>query len=773
MKKIRKIFFLLLFFIISILFAKKIVGYFKIITNLAINEFSIQQKSGYIVRHETMNLDGITYSVYQEKSYNDIQIGTVITPPVLEIQGFTSPPTQTITIDSTERPIVTYRYTRNQYTLTINNSNYVTTSTPSGTYYYGTEIHLVADNTNIDGNSFVKWTDETYNNDYTFILTNNTTIGPIYAEPYIVTFEPNNGNSQTTKLVIKGESIGTIPDIRYDDCVGTTGDYLTRQCTYFYQFEGWYKEPTFENEVNEAFVPTEDITLYAKWSKIFYAYYGQKEFDGTNYIDTGIKLINQENAEKDFIITFTVDTNNGYSTANGGDRGTIFTDMNEKSDPYPGIHFFTQGSNKYTMNINVSGHKVKDSNTGYTTGEKIIIKKENGIVYYSYDNGPFIQINDFSSFTDYYDRAATFGAGINANGVAYRFFKGTLSDMSVELIDLPSYKIHFDANGGTGMMIDQQIKVGQTIALKDNSFEYEEKVFNGWNTQPDGTGISYSNKQLVTDIGSTGDIITLYAQWKDNFHYYIHFDANSGTGTMENQEFTYNAAAKKLSKNTFSKDEYIFTGWNTNADGSGNYYNDEEKVRNLTDVENETITLYAQYLKIKYNNSGDTIFDGTSNTFIDSGINLYSQENIDKDFEIRLTVKSVSSGNSTLSTIINCKDESNELWPGFNIRMSNSTTIVTLYKWKGTSGTSDVLATIASSKAPIDFIIRRRDGVVEVSYSFEGHDSSFQKIYDQADWSLNQYFADNVSFGGIYNNLHMPDRFFKGILSDIIISIDE
>ena len=40
-------------------------------------------------------------------------------------------------------------------------------------------------------------------------------------------------------------------------------------------------------------------------------------------------------------------------------------------------------------------------------------------------------------------------------------------------------------------------------------------------------------------------------------------------------------------------------------------------------------------MKIEYEKSGDTVFDGTVNTFIDTNVNLYTSDTIDKDFENR------------------------------------------------------------------------------------------------------------------------------------------
>ena len=90
--------------------------------------------------------------------------------------------------------------------------------------------------------------------------------------------------------------------------------------------------------------------------------------------------------------------------------------------------------------------------------------------------------------------------------------------------------------------------------------------------------------------------ITFVAQWEENT-YTVRFDKNSSSaaGTMANQSFTYDEAAKALSKNAFSRVGYTFAGWNMQADGKGTSYADEALVRNLTAEANGVVTLYAQW----------------------------------------------------------------------------------------------------------------------------------------------------------------------------------
>ena len=137
-------------------------------------------------------------------------------------------------------------------------------------------------------------------------------------------------------------------------------------------------------------------------------------------------------------------------------------------------------------------------------------------------------------------------------------------------------------------------------ATARNSSDVYHFVINNTNTNP-GTwnlGKKY-DAGSVRCMASTGYTIT--------------FNANGGSGTMENQTLFANESAK-LSANTFSAPAmgqsyqnannttisatagkvWTFWGWNTNANGSGNWYKDKEAVSNLASS-GSTITLYAQW----------------------------------------------------------------------------------------------------------------------------------------------------------------------------------
>ena len=71
--------------------------------------------------------------------------------------------------------------------------------------------------------------------------------------------------------------------------------------------------------------------------------------------------------------------------------------------------------------------------------------------------------------------------------------------------------------------------------------------------------------------------------------YTVTFDANGGTGTMQPQIFN-KGEARALTPNSFTRENYIFAGWNTRNDGSGTAYSDKQSITVSQDM-----VLYAQW----------------------------------------------------------------------------------------------------------------------------------------------------------------------------------
>lgn len=172
---------------------------------------------------------------------------------------------------------------------------------------------------------------------------------------------------------------------------------------------------------------------------------------------------------------------------------------------------------------------------------------------------------------------------------------------------LKKYTIEFYANDGSDSKIQQYVRYGADVELKENSFVRNDYSFVNWNTKEDGTGISYSNKQIINNLANENETIILYAQWSLN-EYTIEFNANGGSGTMTDQKVLRDKNVE-LSENLFIRDGYEFLNWNTEADGSGTTYSNKQLINNICDI-GETKTLFAQWSLneyiIKFNSNGGT-----------------------------------------------------------------------------------------------------------------------------------------------------------------------
>ena len=123
-------------------------------------------------------------------------------------------------------------------------------------------------------------------------------------------------------------------------------------------------------------------------------------------------------------------------------------------------------------------------------------------------------------------------------------------------------------------------------------------------TVPTGQHVIYKagNKTLAGNtytVNSSDGDVTLTAEYPYNT-YTVQFNGNGSTsGSMSNQSFTY-ATAQNLTDNAFTRTGYTFADWNTQADGSGTSYINQQSVNNLTTTNGGTVTLYAQWTANTY-----------------------------------------------------------------------------------------------------------------------------------------------------------------------------
>ena len=77
------------------------------------------------------------------------------------------------------------------------------------------------------------------------------------------------------------------------------------------------------------------------------------------------------------------------------------------------------------------------------------------------------------------------------------------------------YTVAYNANGGEGEMPAHTAEQKVSFDLERCVFTRMGYVFTGWNTKADGTGVSYTDSETVSDLtDEAGGVVTLYAQWR-------------------------------------------------------------------------------------------------------------------------------------------------------------------------------------------------------------------------------------------------------------------
>ena len=388
-----------------------------------------------------------------------------------------------------------------------------------------------------------------------------------------------------------------------------------------YTFDGWYDN---ENFIGSKIVTTsnlnKNISLYAKWKKGIaynqqYNYTGEYVFTGDNYINTNVYLYTEENLHKNFLISFDI-VDVDESNVN---HNALMNSMDESGNPWSGhvVKVSGNGSNKrlkFESNSNTSS-----SGDMYipSTVRNVRVIRINNILYCSFDGAYAIRLNNYTGFTRTFNVPVTFGASMDGKKQPFRFFTGTLANMSVSFID-------------------------------------------------DNTTI-------------------------DDF----------------------------------------------NPSTSGSF-------------------------KTKYEHPGVFEFDGIE-TYIDTGLCLFNNENFSKDFEISFNIDSVAAGNASQATILNAKNERITSYPGFVYRLYQETENAIKFESKGGKGSG------ASNK--IKDVNKVRISRIDSKIYLLINDGVEKEVYDFTGFS--NYFEVPITIGASLDSKGEPFRFFKGSLSNIVIRVKE
>lgn len=447
--------------------------------------------------------------------------------------------------------------------------------------------------------------------------------------------------------------------------------------------------------------------------------YGTEKFGGTKVLNTGIPLFSTENVNRDFEIS--IDVSN-FTPLSGQDtnRNVILCNQNESGEPYQGFAF--QYRDK-AIKIQVNGTKVPDVQKpwGKTSG-RIVFTRTNNVLY---QDGNLLY--DFANIIIPFNAHLSLGANLDVSGKPRRYSKVDLSNITI--------KMKYTYN--------EYLNLCQNFPTPDKT----SSMFDGWYSSAEGgTQIMTTNQ-----LDANGRI--LYAHWQNAANVHVTFDANGGTGTMGRQVVP-NSESTRLNSNAYTRDGYSFVGWSSTPDGMGDRYSDREFI-----TIKEDLILYAQWLRnpITEYTADSLTFNGSIDSIVDTGMYLFSNENIHKNFEIYFEVDSINANNSKQATIMNTKDETGTPYPGIVCRIDTNLVL----KADSTATNSKRV-----DKKVEEFYKLRVIRINDITY-YSINDADYAQLMDFS--NIVRTFNAPVALGGVVKPDGARLRAFRGTLSNIVV----
>ena len=263
------------------------------------------------------------------------------------------------------------------------------------------------------------------------------------------------------------------------------------------------------------------------------------------------------------------------SGSNSGRKGRIgiSVEVTEKTETNVKFHvevwFWTiyscyDGSNTLKYN---AGDSVTSASDVVVSNKSISHKNDDGTGW-STDN----QTKLYSYTSDIgYDRFhtnrtikfyASFSGIAMLNGTMY-------ANNSVTIVKKASYKVTYNANGGSNAPSSQTKWYGEELKLSSTKPTRTGYIFKGWATSSTATSAKYPVDGSYTYTAN--ESVTLYAVW-EAITYTIKFNANGGSNAPSSQTKTYGKTLV-LTTNKPTRTNYNFEGWGLSSNTSTVTYN--------------------------------------------------------------------------------------------------------------------------------------------------------------------------------------------------------
>ena len=148
---------------------------------------------------------------------------------------------------------------------------------------------------------------------------------------------------------------------------------------------------------------------------------------------------------------------------------------------------------------------------------------------------------------------------------------------------------------GTGSLQTATKNQGVALKLKGAIFTRTGYEQTGWSVKDDGSVKSYG----LNDTYARDDDLVLYPFWMEKLpsSYKVHFDANSGSGYMSPQTYSYNTPGQ-LPRCTFTRAGYVFQGWNLDQHANYATFDDGGQVDFIQTSYGGEYRLYAVWKRV-------------------------------------------------------------------------------------------------------------------------------------------------------------------------------
>lgn len=442
-------------------------------------------------------------------------------------------------------------------------------------------------NTSADG------TGSDYVGGQNFLMSNSnmTMYAKWTSNPYTLTYNGNAGSGVPTAETRNAGSSATL-----------SATVPTRTG---FTFNGWNTQlngsGTNYNASASFTMPTTNATLYAQWT----ANTNALAYNANN--GTGAPSGGTFSFGSTITVSSTLPTRTGYTflgwntQANGG--GTNYAAADTFSMPNSSVTLYAKWAVlQKTFTYDANGGAGVDSAATYSYGATVTVTSSQ----------PTRAGYSFIGWNTMADGSGTARAATST-------FTMPETDVTVYAIwSINAYTVYYNMNGGTGSITPQPGTFGTNVTVSSTLPTRVGYTFSGWNTQADGSGNDHTGGGTLTIPSSN---VTLYAKWTA-IQYSISYNANGGSGSPADASGLIAGTNNNLSATTPSQTGYVFNGWNTAANGSGQTYASGQGYI----VPAANTILYAQWVantyEVIYNANGGTGAPAAENGATNATVNL-------------------------------------------------------------------------------------------------------------------------------------------------------